>query len=545
MNKYFQHYGLRHDPFPVDQENELFFSTPELEHRLELIRHMVEFSHRFLVVTGHPQSGKTTLLKHLVKTADDKWRISQVSFDEIHTVEDFIEQVYKEQNLEYRERDAVAMQLPILQEHFTRIHENNLFPVLMIDDGHRLSIELLKLLIDLAIPENNKPGLHVVLFSDTDLADLISHKNLSFIHSIDIPPFNEEQLKSYLDFRLKEAGYIEGEPLIGEKMLLQIYKASNGLPGLVNELAAKALNDPALVQQENPYWQSIRSHLLNTRLTIPFALVLTAVFVIILLPTEETDTEMETRRIEVPLPSVIGSSITTDQTELPSEKINKEAELEEVETVVITVPEEPIETKSGGKQETDSDIKEKINKQIETAEVSPQPAIEEGKKVEIAVEIQPSPEIKAASQLSETVKIVEAKPVEIPVVKNGEIKSPEVNIVKEVENKIVQTEPVSTKKSSIRGVSWLKKQSPDHYVLQLMGAHDEAVINKFISQHPEIRKDIARFKTVNHNKIWHVLLMGIYENHDQAVAAILTLPAKIRALKPWPRKIQTIHKDLN
>ncbi len=551
LNNYFKHYGFDHDPFPVGQEDELFFSTPELEHRLELIRHMVEFSDRFLVVTGLADAGKTTLLRHLIKVVDEKWRINRLSFDKIHTAEDFIYQIYQEQNLDYRESDSVARQIPILQEHFYKIHENNLFPVLLVDDGHRLSIELLKLLMDLAVTEQKSSGLHVIVFSDTDLADLISHKNLSFIHSIDIPALNEEQVRAYLDFRLKEAGHAEEEPLVGEKMLRQIYQASDGLPGLINELATKALNDPALIKQGNSYLASISSLLLNTRLTIPFALILTAVFVVFILQSEET-TELETTSIEVDLPTVAADAGTDKEHETIESEAKKEIELEQDEIVVLTVPVNTSEATQKSKNETYSEFDEVINKQISSQTDLPEPV----NKMEITVAIQPGSEVKPAKPLTEAPRLVESAPVEsapalveVPETNKEarvEIKeAPIEGTSKEVKQAAVQISTAGTNSSAIRGNSWLKNQSPEHYVLQLMGAHDESVIKKFIAQHPESRKDMARFKTVNRNKIWHVLLLGIYENREQAIAAIVALPTKIRALKPWPRRVQTIQNDLN
>lgn len=559
IENYYQHYGLEKDPFPLDLEDELFFSTPELDHRLELINHLVEFSDRFIVVTGPAGSGKTTLLKQIARSVEDKWRVSKLPFKDIQSANDFFQHLFQEQNLEYKETDPASKKLATLQEHFARIHENNLLPVLMLDDGHRLSIELLKLLIDLATPEQN-PGLHVVLFSSTDLTDLLSHKNLGYVHSVDLPGFTEGQTKSYIDFRLKDSGYEELEPLISEKMVAQIHKASDGRPGLINELAAKALNDPALEEEKLSLLTSISSILFNSKVTIPTALVLTAVFVVYIL--QNAEQEVEIKRVEVALPKIESTKVEDQIQENKSGDIKAEleADLQQAEIVVINVPKdkvkEPVEIKTEKGQVKQEQVKQEI-----LSAVSPAAEVQTANQVEIAVQLHANAEIQANPVIKEAPKIIEAPSIEpkpvIPRVEpkleiKQEAKGPDIQEVNKPEekqqtiavNKTVTTTISDVARSKIRGKSWLLKQSPEHYVLQLMGAHDGAVIDKFTSRHPEQRKDFARFKTVNQNKIWHVLLLGIYENRQQAVAALVGLPSKIRALKPWPRKLQTIHKDL-
>jgi DamX protein len=98
--------------------------------------------------------------------------------------------------------------------------------------------------------------------------------------------------------------------------------------------------------------------------------------------------------------------------------------------------------------------------------------------------------------------------------------------------------------SGIRSSEWLKQQVPDHYVLQLIGVHDQTMILRIIDKHKSMKEKLSMFLTVNQNKPWYVLVYGLYKDRDSAVADVPNLPADVQTMSPWPRQIVTIHKAL-
>ena len=67
-----QHFGLREDPFGSGDDP--FFLTPQLNQRINLILHLVQYSDQMLVVTGPRGSGKTALIGRLLSDAGPRWR---------------------------------------------------------------------------------------------------------------------------------------------------------------------------------------------------------------------------------------------------------------------------------------------------------------------------------------------------------------------------------------------------------------------------------------------------------------------------------------
>ena len=598
-DQYYTQFGMDKDPFSVITSDSDYFSTPELEHRIELIKHLIEFSDRIVVITGEPGTGKTSLMNHLVCNPDEKWNRCRLEFNSINSVEDFFAQIFTDQNLEYRELDSYPSKVSALQEYFNGLQFKGYIPVIFIDDAHYLSIEILKLLFELAITAQKKPCLHIVLFSETKIADLVNHKNLGYIHSLDMPLFDEQQTAQYIHHRLSEAGYT-GDANTTEKFIKQIYRTSAGQPGLINELAQQALMDPALHKTEKKPSNRLQTFLLNPRYTMPAALVLLAAFMsyvfyaepesepskteekIVDLPkaavpektslkqvddsvvvaTDDTGPEPEASSPQSKAPSVSASDATDKTAEASSPQNASEAVednesttmsttaapeplsdsievadvLIEVETTPITVEPEPesINETSEPTQivvlNTQGEIVESISSKSESAPNDlPQRETKKAEPTESETVIQTASENANPAVTSKPNPKTEpkTKPKPEPTVEPVTAASPSVNT-----------------SSTVRGTAWLKQQSPGHYVLQLMGAHDGAAMNKFIEQHRQYQADFAKFKTVNQNKVWYVLVYGRYDNRDQAVAAAAKLPPVLRDLKPWPRRIETIQKDL-
>ena len=553
---YYKHYGLDQNPYPVDRVDEHFFITPEIQHRVELIKHLVEFSDRFLVVTGQYGSGKTSLIQYLMGNLAENWKVSQLRVSSIRNSDEFFQDVFNKQDLEYKPMEPLARKQAVLQEHFKKLQENHFIPVLIIDDGHLLSIELLKLLLDLVVPETagmgNAATLRVAFFSETDLSELVSHKNMTYIHAVDIPPLTEDQCLEYMKFRFKSVGGEIENFSISEKMSQQIFRTSDGIPGLINDLAEKAMSDPAIVGEEKKSGlPDIKKYLFSARYTIPAALVLTACFLVYILQSSTDEDKAAVTRTELTIPNIEKVSKIEPEQQLQADTVansieNTSVYPEEVEQVVLTIPEE--KEWEEPKPLSDVDVSSTIVKQAENTAAANTP-------IEKAETIKPTERVDINVKLEQS-EPLDSAPALIPqsaITNNSQetVEAP-VRIVEKVTDQQVAEIPASTKpgsaessrSSQIRGRTWLKKQSPNYYVLQLMGAHDESVLNKLMARYPSIRSDIARFNTVNQNKKWHVLVYGLYENREQAVAATVALPSGLRVLKPWPRRLDSIQKDL-
>lgn len=547
-DQYFNHYGLEKNPFSEVKDEKEFFETPEIEHRIELIKHLIEFSDRIIVVTGEEGSGKTTLLYNLVTTRDEKWHLCRLSFNDINTVGDFFKQIFSDQKLQYREMESYASKVSVLHDVFEEMQIKGYIPVLFIDDAHYLSIEILKLLFELAITKNNKPALHVVLFSETNIAELINHRNLGFIHTLEMPLYNEEQVSMYIAHRLMSTGY-QGEEVISQKQIKGIHRTSNGLPGLINELALKALQDPALKTESTNWIDTLYKYALNPKITMPLALILVAIFVVYTLQIEVDEEEIKHQTKEISLPTQ--QEPTQSQEAVEANKVAKfndtepESIIEEPDIVFLNQNGEIIaETEEVETQLTNQVQETKLEEasKVIDEETINSPIDSLDNKKNLIQEIIPK-ELEQLTKPSEE-EIVTATPFATEKATETKAETLQDKIEKTEVPQTTKTQTKNTNNQTVRDSDWLKQQSPNHYVLQLMGAYDDVAMNKFIAKNIRNKSELAKFTTVNQNKTWYVLVYGKYANRDQAVAAIPSLPSVLRELKPWPRKIETIQRDL-
>lgn len=520
--EYYRSYGLNRDPFPVGHVDDVYFATPELEHRLELVRHLIDFSDRTLLVTAGQGVGKTAFMQRLQFEADNRWKITRLAISGNETVESLLAGICEQNHLDYRSGESVSSTIEMLDRHFRNNISNNLLNVFLVDDADRATAGVLNLLLQLSRPQPAEIRVQLVMFSAEDISALFRNQDSEFVHKMELPLLAEEQLSAYLQHRLDAVGFDRKELFFTDDRISQIYKTTAGNPQLVNQLAARILQEPSrLAGQSRQRTDSALVRLiLNGRITLIIALLLAATFVVVILNREAPEPN-ETISLVLPDRNQVGdtSALNDERTEI-DQVIEKETRAGSNES--IPAEEMPAVNESWSEVpaiQDDTPVlvagSPAVKKPERIVEPESGAAADDGVS---AANVSPVPDPQAA-----TVTVVELEPVEQEnTTPAGETAAP--------------AEP--------RGSAWLNQQSPEKYVLQIMGAHDPGILTRLLSTNPSIKARVARFTTVNDNKPWHVLVYGLYADHDAAVADIAALPDNVRALGPWPRTIASIQEDL-
>ena len=71
-------YGIHDNPFPIDEADDLFFSTATLTGQMDVLRNLLEFSDLLLVVSGVEGAGKTAFLNQFLLAADSRWKCCRI-----------------------------------------------------------------------------------------------------------------------------------------------------------------------------------------------------------------------------------------------------------------------------------------------------------------------------------------------------------------------------------------------------------------------------------------------------------------------------------
>lgn len=88
---------------------------------------------------------------------------------------------------------------------------------------------------------------------------------------------------------------------------------------------------------------------------------------------------------------------------------------------------------------------------------------------------------------------------------------------------------------------WYARQPASRYALQVLGSRSEANVQALVR---EGGGEYRYFKKVHQGQPLFVLTYGSFASRDAAQAAIATLPAKLRAGKPWPRTLGSIQQEM-
>ncbi len=107
--------------------------------------------------------------------------------------------------------------------------------------------------------------------------------------------------------------------------------------------------------------------------------------------------------------------------------------------------------------------------------------------------------------------------------------------------------PVQPAASDLAGAGsaagWLERLDPQQYTLQLLSDTDPANVRRFVAAHVDAGQG-GYFSSRINGDIWYSVVYGAYPSYDLAKAASEQLPPKLRKLKPWIRKVDSVLKQI-
>lgn len=197
----------------------------------------------FVVLTGDAGTGKTSLLRALIRSAES------AAFSLILTprvsADEFLELILLDFGI--KEIPASKSQrLHRLQELLIEFHHQGKAPVLIVDEAHTLSpeaLEEIRLLTNFETTEEKL--LQIVLAGQSDLAALLNREDLRQVKQrievrMDLKPLATTDVASYLEYRWSTAGGRLPMPFKDGAIAL-IAAASRGIPRVINCICDNAL----------------------------------------------------------------------------------------------------------------------------------------------------------------------------------------------------------------------------------------------------------------------------------------------------------------
>jgi general secretion pathway protein A len=239
------HFGFREMPFGVTPDPRFFYEHPLYLEGLAALVHGIEGKKGFMLVTGEVGTGKTILLRKLMRHLEARVQFVFVSNSHL-TSYGLTELIVQNLGLGQRDKGRLEMVQDLNSYLVQQLSAGNTV-ALLIDEAQKLSDEALEGLCDLSNLETDEEKLlQIVLVGQPEIASKLNKPALRRIkqrialhhrlYSLQTPT----EVEHYIRHRLNVAGY-EGPEIFNKEAVEAIWQYSGGTPRLINILCDNAL----------------------------------------------------------------------------------------------------------------------------------------------------------------------------------------------------------------------------------------------------------------------------------------------------------------
>ncbi len=242
---YQEHLGLTHNPFPVIPDADNFYQSPSIDTLVTEVQHAILSRKGFLIIAGEIGLGKTTISRRLLKTLEEHQVTAALVFHTFFQGLELLRAINRDFGIT-GDRSGMEAEITALNSFLLDQNRDGINCAIIIDDAQNLSLESLELIRLISNLETNSEKLvQILLIGQPELAaKLDSHalrqlKSRIVIHAT-VEPFNLDELKQYIFFKLNSAGG-NGCLDLPERSFRLLHKLTGGNPRRVNILMDRCL----------------------------------------------------------------------------------------------------------------------------------------------------------------------------------------------------------------------------------------------------------------------------------------------------------------
>jgi putative secretion ATPase (PEP-CTERM system associated) len=238
-------YNLKAEPFRLSPDHRFCFSHKSYAKAKAYMQYAIHRAEGFVMVTGKPGTGKTTLVNDLVDgLSQSKIVVATIVSTQLEA-DDLLRLVACNFGLDI-DAPNKAVVLQGLSVRLRRFHEEGTRALLIIDEAQDLSasaLEELRLLTNLQL--NNQPLLQIFLIGQENLRDLIQKPSMEQVHqrlvaACHLDSLSEPDTKAYIRHRLERVGWRD-DPTIDEGVYPLVFQFSKGVPRRINLICSRFL----------------------------------------------------------------------------------------------------------------------------------------------------------------------------------------------------------------------------------------------------------------------------------------------------------------
>lgn len=243
---YGKHFGLQEPPFTITPDTSFFFAHASHQDALNTLLVATRSGEGFMKVIGEVGTGKTLLCRKFMAALDHKEFVTAFIPNPYLQPMTLLLACADELGITYPQHINQHQLLKLLNRYLIDTYAEGRRVLLCLDEAQAIPLETLESLRLLSNLETERRKLlQVVLFGQPELNIRLDNPSIRQLKqrvtfSCQLSPLSLSEVEFYISHRLTVAGY-RGPRLFPHKVVKLIYRASNGIPRLVNILAHKSL----------------------------------------------------------------------------------------------------------------------------------------------------------------------------------------------------------------------------------------------------------------------------------------------------------------
>jgi MSHA biogenesis protein MshM len=242
---YYPHFGLKEPPFKITPNTDFFFSGGNRGAVLDALVYAITNGEGIIKVVGEVGSGKTMLCRMLQTILPEHVESIYLANPSM-APEDVLHAIAFELQIKLPKNADRLSVMQHLQSYLLERHAQGRQVVIFVEEAQGMplaTLEEIRLLSNLETKQDKL--LQIVLFGQPELDVNLNQSHIRQLreritHSFQLGPLHTKDIGDYLIFRLRAAGY-HGPHLFTAAAIKKLSKAAEGLVRRVNILADKAL----------------------------------------------------------------------------------------------------------------------------------------------------------------------------------------------------------------------------------------------------------------------------------------------------------------
>jgi len=244
MENYLEFFGFKEEPFKLTPDINYFFASEAHQKSFEYLEYFLKSEEGFAVLIGEPGTGKTITLRKFINTFNGEAVFAYILFPRL-SPEELFRYILQDFGVDTsKEEDKNTLFLK-LRDLLIELRKKNKKAVVIVDEAQDIpdeTLEELRLLSNLETDDMKL--LQIVLSGQPELERKLNSTAFQQLKQritvyFKLRPLSKEEVRQYVNYRLKKAGGDKVE--VTNKAISLLHKFSKGIPRLINAIMERAI----------------------------------------------------------------------------------------------------------------------------------------------------------------------------------------------------------------------------------------------------------------------------------------------------------------